>query len=143
MTTGRVSANFFSLLGVPTQLGRTFEPQEGTAGNQRVAVLSAGLWRRRFGADRDILGRSLTLGDEPFTVVGVLLDGFRFQRFPDEPDLWTPIVLDPAKSPPRVPSRLTLVELVRVIQGEAIFGALERHLMVRAASQRPVVADPA
>ena len=101
LTTGRASANFFSLLGVPTQLGRTFEPQEGTAGNHRVAVLSAGLWRRRFGADRDILGRSLTLGDEPFTVVGVLPDGFRFQRFPDEPDLWTPIVLDPAKSPPR------------------------------------------
>jgi len=101
VTTGRVSANFFSLLGVPTQLGRTFEPQEGMAGNQRVAVLSAGLWRRRFGADRAILGRSLTLGDEPFTVVGVLPDGFRFQRFSAEPDLWTPIVLDPAKAPPR------------------------------------------
>ncbi|HEV7785153.1 MAG TPA: ADOP family duplicated permease, partial [Thermoanaerobaculia bacterium] len=101
MATGRVSANFFSLLGVPTQLGRTFEPQEGTAGTHRVAVLSAGLWRRRFGADRGILGRSLTLGDEPFTVVGVLPDGFRYQRFSDEPDLWTPIVLDPAKSPPR------------------------------------------
>ena len=101
VTVGKVSANFFSLLGVPTQLGRTFEPEEGTAGNHRVAVLSAGLWRRRFGADPGILGRRLTLGDEPYTVVGVLPDGFRYERLPEEPGLWAPAVFDPAKTPPR------------------------------------------
>jgi putative ABC transport system permease protein len=56
---GVVSTSFFPLLGVQAQLGRVFLPEEGRAGHEHVLLLSDGLWRRRFGADRGVLGRKL------------------------------------------------------------------------------------
>jgi len=67
----QVTANFFSALGVQPQLGRTFLPDEDRAGAQCVALLSNGLWRRRFAADPDVVGHTLNLDDQPCTIIGV------------------------------------------------------------------------
>lgn len=70
------TAPLFSLLGVNAILGRTFLAEEDRAGGAPVVILSYGLWQRRFGAARDILGKSITLDSQPYTVVGVLPSGF-------------------------------------------------------------------
>ena len=70
------TAPFFSLLGVNAILGRTFLAEEDRAGGAPVVILSYGLWQRHFGAARDILGKSITLDSQPYTVVGVLPSGF-------------------------------------------------------------------
>jgi putative ABC transport system permease protein len=90
---GRVSINLFPLLGVHPARGRYFLPQEGEAGESRVAILSHALWRQVFGADPRVVGRSIQLGGEPFTVIGVMPAGFRFRYAPEDHDLWIPLVL--------------------------------------------------
>jgi putative ABC transport system permease protein len=85
----RVSTNLFSLLGVDAQLGRTFLPEEDQAGSHHVVIMSNGLWQRRFGSDPAIIGRSLTLNGESFTVVGVMPAKFQFPSRED--DLWIPL----------------------------------------------------
>jgi len=70
------TAPLFPLLGVNAILGRTFLAEEDRAGGPPVAVLSYGLWQRRFGGSRDVLGKSVTLDAQPYTVVGVLPSGF-------------------------------------------------------------------
>jgi hypothetical protein len=67
----RVTDNLFAMLGVQPQLGRLFTTEE-VKGDAGAMLLSHGFWVRRFGADPDILGRALTVNDEPVTVVGVL-----------------------------------------------------------------------
>jgi putative ABC transport system permease protein len=74
----RVSDNFFELLGVAPALGRTLVPGDDQPGREAVVVLSHGLWQRRFGGDRGVVGRPITLNGAPFTVVGVLEPGFLF-----------------------------------------------------------------
>jgi putative ABC transport system permease protein len=71
------TANFFDLLGLRAAAGRTFQPGEDRPGNGRIAVLSDGFWRRRYGGDRGLIGRQLTLDDEAYTVVGILPEGLR------------------------------------------------------------------
>ena len=83
-----VSPGFFDVLGVQPILGRTLRPEEDIRGQHRVVVLSERLWTRRFGADPNILGRKLSLGGEPFTVVGVMGPAFRLPGFAE---LWTPL----------------------------------------------------
>jgi putative ABC transport system permease protein len=72
-----VTAGTFSLLGVDPVIGRTFLPSEDRAGGNRVTVVSYGLWQRRFGGTRDVLGRSVTLDSQPYTIVGVLPPRFQ------------------------------------------------------------------
>jgi putative ABC transport system permease protein len=74
----RVSGPFFDMLGAPPALGRTLEPADDTPGREKVVVLSYGLWQRRFGGDAAIVGRSLRLNGEPYTVLGVLGSDFLF-----------------------------------------------------------------
>ncbi|HKE23204.1 MAG TPA: ABC transporter permease, partial [Bryobacteraceae bacterium] len=74
----RVTAGFFEALGVQPLFGRTFGVADENPGGRRVAILSYSAWRLRFGGDRDILGRSVTVGGEPAEVVGVLQEGFRY-----------------------------------------------------------------
>ena len=71
LTQAHVSSNFFDLLGVQPTIGRGFRPDEDRPDAPRVAVLSDGLWRRRFGADSSIVGRTIILDDFPTTVIGV------------------------------------------------------------------------
>ena len=74
----RVSANLFEMLGVAAALGRTLGPADDIPGNEKVVVLSHGLWQRRFGGDPKVVGRPLTLNGESFTVVGVMAPEFLF-----------------------------------------------------------------
>jgi putative ABC transport system permease protein len=87
---GRVSAGLFTVLGVRPVLGRDFLAEEDQPGHEKVVLISYGLWQRRFGSDVNVIGRTLKLSGENFTVVGVLAAGF---RLPDarERELWTPI----------------------------------------------------
>ena len=73
-----VSANFFSVLGVDPILGRTFQAGEDQQNGPRVTVLTYGLWQRRFGGDRNIVGQNLTINGDSYTVVGVLPPSFQF-----------------------------------------------------------------
>ena len=73
----QVSAEFFSLLRTEAAVGRTFRSDDNEAGAEAVVVLGDGLWRRRFGADPEIIGQSLTLEGMSYTVIGVLPAHFR------------------------------------------------------------------
>ncbi|RKH50876.1 ABC transporter permease [Corallococcus llansteffanensis] len=90
----RVTPDFFGVLGVGPALGRALQPDEGRAERERVVVLSHALWERRFGADPAMVGRSVTLDGEPYTVVGVMPPDF---RFPKAAQLWVPLEL-PARA---------------------------------------------
>jgi putative ABC transport system permease protein len=84
-----VSWNFFSVLGVPPKLGRTLVVEDDRRGAARVVVLGHALWRDRFGSDPRIVGASIVLDREPFTIVGVMPQGF---AYPAGAELWTPLV---------------------------------------------------
>jgi putative ABC transport system permease protein len=89
-----VSGDFFTVLQVTGALGRVFTPDEDRPGASHVVVMSAGLWKSRFGADAQILGRKILLDGESYTVVGVAPAGF---HFPDPDDqLWVPMGMSPA-----------------------------------------------
>lgn len=100
---GEVSSSFFSVLGVRFMLGRNFLPDEDLPGHDRVVILSYAAWSERFGADRDIAGKAITLNDEGYTVVGVLPAGFQFGSTAEDfqarsqADIWVPLALDPQK----------------------------------------------
>ena len=85
---------FFSILGVQPILGRNFLPEEDVAGERNnIALISEGLWRRRYGADPGILGKKLVVRGTPVSVIGVLPASF---RFPDvKADIWELVHLDP------------------------------------------------
>ena len=73
-----VSANFFSVLGVDPIIGRTFQAGEDQQNGPRVTVLTYGLWQRRFGGDRNIVGQNLTINGDSYTVIGILPPSFQF-----------------------------------------------------------------
>ncbi len=116
-----VTASFFPTLGVDPVLGRSFRAEEEIPANRRVVLLTDGLWRRRFGADPHVVGRAITLSDQPFTVVGILPAGFQTGIFPAEPDVWMPLSLPPGKVPPRDLRALRLV--ARLAPGVTLDGA--------------------
>jgi predicted permease len=84
----KVSANFWTVLGVQPLIGRLFTEEEDTQG-VRVAVISYALWQRRFGGSPDVLGRKITLNDTPYEVVGVMPRDFYFMPSRDV-DIWIP-----------------------------------------------------
>jgi putative ABC transport system permease protein len=90
--TALVSASVFELLGAKAETGRTFLAEEEQPGRNRVAVLSYGLWQRRFGGDPDILRKNVVVDGSSFTIVGVTRRGFRLLDTPAE--LWMPYTLD-------------------------------------------------
>jgi predicted permease len=96
----RVSANFFSFLGVSMARGRAFAAEEEQPGNERVVVISDGLWQRRYGRDPNVTGRTILINSEPHTIVGVappsllVPTGGRLHAllpFAPRIDIWKPI----------------------------------------------------
>ena len=103
----RVSANLFSLLGAEPQLGRAFTPEEDQPGANRVVILSHPLWQRRFASDANVVGKTLNLNGETFTVTGVMPSQFQFPTRDDE--LWVPIAFTQAEAARRQSHYLQVV----------------------------------
>ena len=89
-----VSASFFPVLGTAPVMGRNFAPAEDQPGGNRTAIISYGLWQRRFGANPEIVGQNVLLNNESYTIIGVLPANFQFQA---QVDLYVPIGLQADK----------------------------------------------
>jgi len=89
----RASASLFPLLRVKPDLGRGFTEAEDTFGGDRVAVIAHRLWQDRFGGAAEVLGKSITLDGNSYTIVGVMPDGFRFAGL--DADVWRPMAFEP------------------------------------------------
>ena len=92
---GRVTPDFFSVLGAEAASGRTFRAGDDAGGAPPTILLSAGLWRRRFGGDARVVGRRILVNGQPTTVIGVMPDNFRLllppdSAVPDDLEAWTP-----------------------------------------------------
>ena len=91
----RVTVDFFRLYGAPVLYGRTFTSDEGRPKGGNVVVLGHGLWVRRFEADPQIVGKTISLGDAPYVVVGILGPNFDTEQFDENPDVWVPFPIEP------------------------------------------------
>jgi len=90
----RATPNLFITLGVGAMVGRTFTEEEGRTGNDRVAILSRAFWQRHFGGSSSVIGRTIQLDAQPYTVVGVMPGDFDFPPSA-RIDVWTPLSFDP------------------------------------------------
>src|SRR5438045_3645284 len=86
-----VTTGFFSVLGVQPVLGRTFVPEEDKGWPQTVAIISHGLWKRRFGADPAIVGKQVQMSSFPLTIIGVMPPGF---EYPEQTQVWVPTAVN-------------------------------------------------
>lgn len=91
----RVSSKYFPLFGVPFIMGRPFNAEEDAPNAAAAVVIGEGLWVRRFGRDPAVVGKTMLLGGEPFTITGVVSERFDFQDFGPAPEVWVPFQLDP------------------------------------------------
>ncbi len=87
-----VSPSLFSVLGVQANVGRTFLPEEAQPGRNHVVVLSDGLWKRAFGGDPSVVGRTISINGAATLVAGVMPPGF---DFPDQAEMWAPLAFTP------------------------------------------------
>ena len=143
---GMVTANFLGILGTNPQLGRLFLSSEEGPGGPFVAILSDGLWRRRYGADPHMIGRAVRLNGQPTTIVGVMPPGFKIifpegSSVPPEMDTFVPFRSQLASDPPdqsylRVIGRLH--DAVTVPQAQNELETIAAHLR----SQYTTFVDP-
>jgi predicted permease len=95
-----VSGNYFHVLGVAAALGRTFGGAEDAGpGESPVVVISYDYWTRRFGGDRSVVGRKISINDVPMTVIGVAREGYRGEIVGTSYDMWLPITMQPVLAP--------------------------------------------
>jgi predicted permease len=141
----RASAGLFSMLGVRPQLGRVFLAEEDQVGRDRVVLLDDALWRRRFAADRDIVGRAISLNGESYTVVGVLPPDFRFPKIADlfamtiyqgRPQVWKPLAL--TKNEATQSEDFNFVCIARVKEGVSTAAASEEINRIQATIAKQV-----
>ncbi len=102
-----VTADMFALIGVQPVLGRSFLPEEDRFGADRVAMISDGLWQRRYGGEPGIVGQTIRLNGETYTVTGVMPP--RFQLLDGAVDVWVPIAFEPGELANRGSHYLTVV----------------------------------
>jgi putative ABC transport system permease protein len=129
----QVTPNYFAVLGVDAQLGRTFDPHDATPGYNLEVVISDGLWRREFGADPQILGKVLRMDDDQYHVVGVMPRGFRDQGSTSDEqnvELWlgagfAGVPFDPPQRSVRHRSRAVLARLKPGLSIAAAQGRLD------------------
>ncbi len=128
--TAAVSPAVFEILGMPAAIGRSFAADEDQPDKNRVVILSAGLWERRFGRDPNILGKTLLLDGASYTVVGVARSGFRVPE--SQSELWIPYTPAPDDLLPRRRGNRFLNVIGRLGPGVSL---------QRAQSQMRIVAD--
>ena len=141
LTGQRVSADYFRVLGRTPAIGRTFDAADDRPGGPNVVVLSDGLWRRRFTADRSIVGREVTLDDNPFVVLGVMPADFENVLAPDA-ELWGPMQYEISQGRAWGHHLRTIARLKPSVTTER--AAREVHAVGQAviAEQRPPSYDP-
>jgi len=142
----RADLTFFSVLDVPAQLGRTFRADDGPD----VAVISAGLWERRFQRDPAVSGRSVTLEGRPFTIVGVMPDVFQFPYRAGSrlagalaearTDIWIPLPL--VRTSPSGPLSRGRVSVVARLKPQVTIAAAAAELRAVAAQVQRQLPDP-
>ena len=129
ITIARAAANFFDVLGAQPMLGRGFLPEKERAGRNQTVVLSYGLWQRRFGGDRTIVGKTIKLDGLSRTVIGVMDKKF---NFPVSAELWLPWTMDPQESQVRGRHYLEIVARlqpgVSIRQASAEVTAISRRM---------------
>src|SRR5229473_892339 len=113
-----VSSNYFSVLAVSPRFGRTFEAGEDQSGHEHVVVLGYELWEQRFGSDASVIGRSIRLNRENYTVIGVMPASFRLLGFP--PQLWMPLVLTAADQTAAARNNRSLYVFARLKPGVSL-----------------------
>jgi predicted permease len=95
LRSSQVSADYFRLFGAPIIQGRSFTAEEDAPDGPRVALISEGLWTRRFGRDPATVGQPILLSGDPHVVVGIVGNSFDTSEFGPRPDVWTAFQLDP------------------------------------------------
>lgn len=129
-----VSANLFAVLGVEPVLGRTFQTGESAPGAGQVVILSYGLWQRRFGGDRNVVGKTIRANERSWTVIGVMPPDFRFPIgwVSTDVETWTPLALTPSEWASRTDIALMVIARMRsgvtIAQAQSGMDALARHL---------------
>jgi predicted permease len=113
-----VSPNYFSVFGVSPMLGRTFMPGEDRLGRNHVLVLSYRLWKSRYGANPNVIGQTVRLNRENFTIVGVMGADFRLLGY--TPQLWTPLTLSAADMAPGARRERNLFLFARLAPGVSL-----------------------
>jgi putative ABC transport system permease protein len=129
---GRVSPNFFELLGVNAAQGRTFLPEEGQPEGKPVVMISDSLWHTRFGGDPGIVGQTVNLDSAPYTIIGVLPAGVQYP-FMGPAEIWTPRYFE-----------LTLIPTARLRMGVGYLtaiGRLHENTPLKAAAAEMQVLD--
>jgi predicted permease len=118
----KVSVDFFPILGATPARGRSFLPQEDQPGGAEVVVISDAFWHNHFGADPDLLGKSLTLDGRNLSVVGILPAAFKFPLVFPEPQVWLPRVFETTfVKPELVHSGASFLFIIaRMHQGESV-----------------------
>jgi putative ABC transport system permease protein len=104
-----VTWNFFPMLGIRPAVGRGFLPEEDRPGGPPVVILSHSLWQRRFRSDPNLVGKTITLDEKGYTVIGIMPEGFRF------PGDWSPELFAPSSLPPKADWSARALAIVGVI----------------------------
>lgn len=127
----RVTANFFEVLRARAKLGRAFVAGEDDPGHGSVVVLSAALWRRQFGSDSNVVGRTIRLDGSPFQIIGVMDDKV---RYPQSSDLWIPLTFSPETRTSRTVRYLTPIGRlhpgISLEQAHADMNAIQARLQI-------------
>jgi len=127
-----VSRGFFQVFGASALHGRTFLAEEYEAGKNQVVMLSHGIWQRRFGEDKNIIGRTLMLDGQPTTVVGVMPPDFRLYLFDREEEMWSPQVPNDAMKQQRKATYLKVVARLKpnvtLVQAQAELNSIAGQL---------------
>ncbi|HKP10970.1 MAG TPA: ABC transporter permease [Blastocatellia bacterium] len=125
------TANLFPVLGVPPLYGRTFAAEEEEPGKDLVAVISYGLWQRRFGGDAGVVGQPLNLNGVDRTIIGVMPAGFAFPE--KETDVWVPLAVSPQRKQARGSFSLKAIGRLKpgvtMPQARADMSAIADHLV--------------
>ncbi|MEP7270605.1 MAG: ABC transporter permease, partial [Acidobacteriota bacterium] len=132
---GFISADFFQTLGVQPALGRAFQAGEDAAGAERVVILNHTVWRDRFGANPGLIGQTLTLNGQLYTVVGIMPEGFHFPY--SDIDIWMPVQQHPGFSLNRQSAAVEVIGRLRPgVTGQQARAEMET-IAARLAQQYP------
>src|SRR6185436_7920917 len=133
-----VSDDFFAILGVQPLAGRVLGPSDSAPGAPHAVMLSEGVWRRRFGADPTVIGRSISLNNEPYVVTGVVP---RRGALPEDFDLWVPLVWTPQERAVR--SNHNYVTIARLKPGVDVAAAQAEMSVISQRLERQYPEDDA